>query len=183
MDRIDSLRTGGTQAGSSDQGSGSDQGTSAPVNRGGRPPNWFRQTQFTDKTEAGRGKHNRVDCECMYCNKIVSSRVADLQKHCLTECKKISPQLKRQCEQHIADSTVSHKRPNLGPARSSAKQQDADVGRYMHPKVSGHQLAQLNRKMFLFFCMCGIACPGRALRGSRRGCSRLGAAHGGPGNR
>ena len=157
MKRLQSLQTGATQAGSSDQGSESEQGTSgqsSAVNRGGRPRSWFAKTHFND-TDAD-GKHNRRMLECKHCTQLVESRGELLKKHCLKECKQIPPVQRRECEQQVVDSTVAAKRPATGLSRSSIKQQEADVGHYMHPKVPKQQQAMLNRKMFLMFCMNGI---------------------------
>ena len=88
MNRVQSLLTGGTQAGSSDQGSDSDQGTSgqsSTLNRGGRPQNWFIRTHF--KESYAEGHHNRKKLQCLHCDQIVESRVDYLQKQCLIELK------------------------------------------------------------------------------------------------
>jgi hypothetical protein len=157
MDRVQSLLTGGTQAVSSEQGSESDQGTSgqsSTINRGGRPQNWFRATHFDDT--GASGSHNRKQLRCKHCKTLVESRVELLKKHCLKECRVIPPEMRKECEKHIADSHVPAKRPATGLSRSSIKQQEVDVGQYMHPQVPKQQQALLNRKMFLLFCMNGI---------------------------
>jgi len=88
-DRVQSLLTGGTQAGSSDQGSESDQETSGQswhcLNRGGRPQNWFRRTHI--KESYAEGHHNRKKLQCLHCDQIVESRVDYPQNHCLIELK------------------------------------------------------------------------------------------------
>ena len=139
------------------QGSDSDQGTSgqsSTVNRGGRPHNWFRKTHFSDSD--ADVKHNRKCVKCKHCSVDVPSRVELLQRHCLKECKRIAPELRRECETQIVGSTVPAKRPISGLSRSALKQQVEDVGQYMHPKVPRQQQAVLNRKMFMLFCMNGI---------------------------
>ena len=155
MNRLQSLASSGTREDSNDQGSESDQGTSGQaLNRGGRPANWFRREQFKD-ADAG-GNHNRKIVVCKHCNTAVVSRVQYLQKHCLKECKSIPPEMRSECENKIRQSTVPAKRPVPGLSRSSVKQQEAEIGQYMHPKLPKQQQAVLNRKLFLLFCMNAI---------------------------
>ena len=75
----------------------------------------------------------------------------------MKDCTAITAEMKRECEQQIANSAAPHKRPATGLSRSSIKQQEAGVGQYMNPKVPKQRQAELNRKMFLLFCMSGIA--------------------------
>ena len=53
------------------------------------------------------------------------------------------PVQRRKCENQIVDSTVAAKRPATGLSRSSIKQQEADVGQYMHSNVPKQQQAMV----------------------------------------
>ena len=150
MYRVHSIRD-------SDDGSDSDPGTSgqsSAQNRGGRPINWFRKHHFRDcGTEVS---DNRKILECKHCEVKVSSRVIDLKKHLVKECRNIASEVKTECEKQVVSSTVAVKRPFSGLSRTSLKLHEGHVAQFMHPKVPQHQQAVLNRKMFLLFCMNGL---------------------------
>ena len=157
MRRVQSLLYSQAQAGSSDQGSESDQGASgqsSSLNRGGRPQNWFRKTHFKDTSEGH--SHNRKKVQCLHCSTLIESRIETLQKHCLKECKEIAPGLRKECETHLVTTTASAKRPCSGLSRQLIRQQEASVGKYMQQTIPPGQQAVLNRKLFLLFCMNGI---------------------------
>ena len=149
------LLSAGDQAVLGDQGSEGEtaSGQSSNINRGGRPPNYFRKNHFNVTEEAGR--NNRKPLRCLHCDQLVESRVELLQKHCLKECRQIPPELKKACEDHIVATTVPAKRPCSTLSRSSLKQQAPDVGVFMH-RVPPQQQDVLNRKLFLMFCMNAI---------------------------
>ena len=61
----------------------------------------------------------------------------------------------RVCDKKVVHSTVPAERPVTGLSCSSIKEQEGDMGQYMHSKVPRQQQAVMNRRMVLLFCMNG----------------------------